>query len=147
MIGLDERLSDVEETKYTFHEDLLRVPLAVKSPEMEIKTEGLLVSIMELNRILLGLLNKEKIIFEKKKFIKAQRSAVYNPDFQFLYKQVGYEHDLLAFEVFIFEEGYKLAVYSDGKVEVYLAETDEQLDESYIEKKLFNQVKDEITVY
>lgn len=146
MIDPEDKLFDIEETKYTFHEDLVRVPFAVKSPEIAVGVEHFFISIMELNKTLLGLMNKREVVFEKKEFIKVQRSEIYNPDFRFLYEKAGYKHDLLAFEAFIFANGYELAVYADGKIELYLTETNERLKDPYIEISLLNKVRSEITV-
>lgn len=83
---------------------------------------------------------------EKKSFIKILRSEIYNPDFRYLYKKVHYERGLEAFEVFVFEDGYKLAVYADGGVELYWAETDREFRDMEIQTKLLGQVRDYITV-
>ncbi len=139
-------IESIETTKYTFHEDLIQVPFAIKAPEMEVRVDNSLTSIMELNNVIIGLMNKKAIQFEKCDFIKVLRSEIYNPDFKYLYQKTNNEHGLLAFEVFIFEEGYKLAVYSDGIVELYLTQTDLKEDNMQGKKRLLDKVKDKITV-
>lgn len=139
-------IENIEATKYTFHEDLIQVPFAIKSPEMEVGADNSLASIMELNHVIIGLMNRERILFEKHDFIKVLRSEIYNPDFIYLYQKANKGHGLLAFEAFIFEEGYKLAVYADGVVELYRTEADLQVDDSNIQKRLLDKIKDKVTV-
>jgi hypothetical protein len=148
-ILLDEgtALCDIEKTKYTFHEDLIQVPFAIKSPEIETGLDGSLMSIMELNNVIIGLMNKEKIHFENKDIIKILRSKIYNPDFEYVYRKVNNEHGLLAFEVFVFVEGYKLAIYADGATELYLTETDYKIENMLLKKKLMERIKDSVTVF
>lgn len=146
LFGRETELRDIENTKYTFHEDLVQVPLAIGYPGIDVGTDRRLISIMELNKIVNMLMKREKYLLEKKVFIKILRSEIYNPDFRYLYKKIHYERGLEAFEVFIFEDGYKLAVYADGCVELYLVETDREFDDTVIKKRLLDQVRDYITV-
>lgn len=139
-------LESIEKTKFTFHEDLIQVPLAIKSPEMEVKKDTGINSIMELNNIIISLMEKKRVELKKKDYIKVVRSEIYNPDFKYLYKKVDNEQGLLAFEVFIFRDGYKLAVYADGTVELYLAETDTEVHDALIRKRLWEKIKNKITV-
>lgn len=69
---------------------------------------------------------------------------MYNPDFKFLYRKLGYEEDLLAFEAFIFEDGYKILIFSNGRKRAYKQDV-EIVDSNKIEE-LFDIVKDDITV-
>ena len=46
----------------------------------------------------------------------------------------------------MFQQGYKLAVYSDGAVELYDSETDERLENESLKEELLARVKEEITV-
>lgn len=146
IFGTDTDIESIEETKYTFHEELIQVPLAVKSPEMEVGMDYGLVSLMELNNVIIGLMNQEKIHIGERKVIKVLRSEIYNPDFRYLYQNTGNAHGLLAFEVFIFDEGYKLAIFSDGESELYLAESDSMIDDMDAKRRLFDIVRDKITV-
>lgn len=139
-------LEDVEKTKYTFHEDLVQVPFAVKSPETGTGTEAALTSLMELNNAVISLLKKEKASFRQRDHVKLLRSEIYNPDFRHLYKKADYEQGLLAFEVFIFAGGHKLAVYADGRTELYLAATDCEINDMPTKRKLLNDIRGEVTV-
>ena len=139
-------IHNIEKSKYTFHEDLIQVPLAIRSPEVKLGNNLSLVSIMELNNIVISLMNKKEVLLSQNEYIKIIRSRIYNPDFIFLYKKAECEHELLAFEAFIFREGYKLAVYEDGMIEVYLTNGDSRINNSFLERKLLEKVKDKITV-
>lgn len=146
LIGRDEALEDIAETKYTFAEDLLRVPLAIRCPEMQTGEERSLISLLELNDIIISLLNRKAYHYQKKSVIKALRSEIYNPDFHYLYRKSGNERGLLAFEVFLFEEGYKLAIFSDGSLELYETQTDCRLTSQQQKAALLEQIRNEITV-
>lgn len=146
LLDRETALDDVESTKYTFHEDLIQVPLAVGYPGIVPGVDSSLISIMELNDIVVALMGERDYLPEKKPYIKVLRSEIYNPDFRYLYKKMNQERGLSAFEIFIFEEGDKLAVYADGAVELYRTDTDKKLDDRENEKRLFHQVKDKITV-
>ena len=146
LIGQEE-LSDIMKTKFTFHEELIQVPFAIKSPEAGVGINDNLISIMELNNVVIGLMNKSKFMFKENEFIKIVRSEIYNPDFRYIYKKADIERGILAFELFVFKEGYKLAVYSDGVAEVYLLETDVKIINGKLKMELFDRIKNSITVY
>lgn len=139
-------LETVEKTKYTFHEDLIQIPFAVKAPEIEVGEDDRLFSLMDLNSVVIALMRKEKILLKRNHYIKVLRSEIYNPDFKYLYKRANNEQGLLAFEVFIFENGYKLAIYADGIVELYLARTDMEVSDTGMRMRLWEDIRDKITV-
>lgn len=139
-------LESVEKTKYTFHEDLIQIPFAVKAPEIEAGEDNRLISLMDLNSVVIALMRKEKILLKRNHYIKVLRSEIYNPDFKYLYKRANNEQGLLAFEVFIFEKGYKLAIYADGTVELYYSKTDTEVSDTEIRGRLWEEVRDKITV-
>lgn len=136
----------IEETKYTFHEDLIQVPIAIKSPECGIGLEENLVSLMSLNDMIISLMRKEKYIEKINDFVKVQRSEIYNPDFRFIYKKNGYEHNLLAFEVFLFRDGYKMAVFADGKVELFVYPNEIKIEDMHLKRHLFYKIREALTV-
>lgn len=144
LINKKTKISEIEKIKYTFHEDLIRVPLAIKSPEIPVKRDDSLISIIELNTILIGLMNHKRAYIRKRKNIKVLRSEIYNPDFKYLYEKAGYKQGLLAFELFVFETGYKLAIYSDGTTECYY----ENIKSNDLDTKqeLLETVKEQVTV-
>ena len=114
----DCSILDIPETKFTFDEEWIRIPYLMRSPEMGAGKSDQLMSLMSLNEIVISMLNQKKYQIPKQPFVKVARSELYNPDFQYLYREIGKEKCLLAFEVFIFEDGYKLGVYGDGSVEL-----------------------------
>lgn len=145
LIGQGDGLNDVCGTKYTFHEELIQVPLAIKSPEMPAGRNHSLLSIMELNAIVVALMRKEPFPVRRREYVKVVRSQIYNPDFIYLYKKAGHEQGLLAFEAFVFQR-YKLAVYSDGTVEVYEKNGDQRLFNESLKRELFHKVQRDVTV-
>lgn len=146
LIDQGTEIGYVESTKYTFHEDLIQIPFAVKSPEMQPGRDGRLVSLMDLNSVIIALMNREEVTVEDKTAVKVLRSEIYNPDFRYLYQRTGNEHGLLAFEVFLFSEGYKLAVYADGVLELYFTETDSSVEDIVTKRRLLDMVRNQITV-
>lgn len=140
-----ETLEMLDELKLMFHEDLIQIPLAIKSPEMQKgKKDNNLISLMELSSIIIGLMGNRAFDYKEKKYIKVQRSQIYNPDFIRLYRKFGFEKALQAFEVFIFPDKYKLAVYADGKRELYFEDT--KIHERTLCNKYYHHIKGEITV-
>lgn len=138
-------IKDIDETMYTFHEDLIRIPLAIKSPETGIGQTEKLESLMSLNSMIVSLMQGKCYHSEPHSFVKIQRSALYNPDFQFIYRKYGQEHGLLAFEAFVFENNYKLVIFSDGITELFSIE-DEKKVNGKLKEELFSQIKDFVTV-
>ncbi len=146
LLEQDEKLEDICAPKFSYHEDLIRIPLLIKSPEQGVGQNNFLISLMSLNNIIVCLLQKERFRRKQTDVIKIERSAIYNPDFQYLYKQVKKERELQAFEVFVFEEGYKLAVYGDGTVAAFLVSDDNEIADREKEQLLTDKVKKYITV-
>ncbi|NBH84994.1 hypothetical protein D7X88_17180 [bacterium C-53] len=140
------RLSDITYIQNTFHEDLIRIPLVVKSPEMGVGCHKSIISLMEMNNIIISLLKRRKYVPEEQDFIKIVRSEIYNPDFRYLYKKIKHERGLMAFEGFIFQTGYKLIVYPDGKSVLYETEHEQIIDDDHLKNKLLDKVRDFVTV-
>lgn len=138
------KLEDLQALHFTYHDDLIRIPFMIKSPEMGVGVENKAISLMELNEAIICLMEKKCFVKKQKDIIKLQRSAIYNPDFQYLYKKCGQEQGLKAFEAFVFKDQSKLAVYENGYVE--LAEKNVLVDKKEKKRKLFKLIKDRITV-
>lgn len=139
-------LSDIPNAKLNFAEEWIRIPCIIRSPEMGKGKSGKIISLMSLTHIVISLLNQNAYMVPENSFIKVARSELYNPDFRYLYKQMGKERCLLAFETFIFAEGYKLVVYSDGRTELWLTGKDERCENDEIKKDLFEKIRTCITV-
>jgi hypothetical protein len=140
------QLGDISYAQVTFHEDLIQIPLVVKSPEMEVGFKEGIISLMDINDIVISLLKGEKYKSGKKEFIKIVRSEIYNPDFRYIYRKNKQERGLMAFEGFIFAEGYKLVVYSDGRSELYEIPDDRLTDDLRKKQELMDKIINFVTV-
>lgn len=139
------KLEEIDYTKFTFAEDLLQIPLAIKAPGTMAGVNNQLISLMSINDIIVCLLKNSDFRVPNNKFIKVVRSAIYNPDFKRLYKKAGFEKGLQAFELFVIDDKYKLAVYEDGSAELYSI-NDMKLEDKEILVSLYKQVQTSITV-
>lgn len=151
ILDKDTEISDIEDTEYTCSEGWTRIPMIIRSPETGVGENGKLISLMEFNSIVISLLNGEdyvEVAFRKRDHIKIARSELYNPDFRFLYGMIGKEQYLQAFECFVFEDGYKLIVFANGRTELYLLQGDRDaaVQDDERQGKLLREVKEEITV-
>ena len=142
----DCTLKEVKDTNLTCAEEWIRIPYIICSPEMKAGRSDRLISIMTLNEIVISMLNKKAYEVLEHNFIKLARSELYNPDFRYLYKMMGKEKYLLPFEAFIFANGYKIVIYSDGVAELYLSATDERITDQEQTEKLIEAVHEYITV-
>lgn len=131
---IDKRLEDIKYTEHTFCQELIRIPFAVKnSNDNNGTTDDILCSLFSINDIVISLLNRDKYEMPKKSYIKLMRSALYNPDFKYILSKLGYERGLMAFEIFVFEDGYKLVVYEDGTKELYNLNDEQIMDVKIME--------------
>ncbi len=146
ILGQKCTVRDIHETKLTCAEEWVRIPYIVRSPEMGKGRSRRLISLMSLNDIMICLLKRKPYTILEKPFVKIARSELYNPDFRYLYKEIGKEQCLLAFEAFVFENGYKLLVYADGTLALFRTESDEKCGDAVVMRELFEDIKDYITV-
>lgn len=140
------KIEDVKRSKLIYDEEWVRIPYAVCSPDMGRGRSHRLTSLMSLNDVLLSLLSKKAYNIPDNHYVKIARSELYNPDFRHLYKKMGQERCLSAFEGYIFADGYKLIIYSDGFMEILLAETDDIIQDEKLAWKHFEIIKDNVTV-
>lgn len=138
------RLEEIPSLCFTYHDDLIHIPLVIKAPEMCIGVDDKNISLMEINEILVCLMEKKKFMRRQPNIVKTQRSAIYNPDFQYLYKKCGQEQGLKAYEAFLFVNHSKLAVYDNGYVE--LTESDNLVEDESKKRCLYERIKGRITV-
>lgn len=146
LLKQDEKLADICATKFSYHEDLIQIPLLIKSPEQGSGENSNLVSLISMNDIIICLLNKKKFFINYKEYIKTERSLLYNPDFQYIYNLAKKERELQAYEAFVFVQGYKLIIYHDGTTIVVLTSNDKEIDDNVNKQQLINKVKKDITV-
>ena len=123
---------------------MLHIPFIISSPEMGTGEDDRNISLMEINEILVCLMEQKRFVPKQPGIVKAQRSAIYNPDFQYLYKKCGQEQGLRAYEVFLFEDGSSLAVYDNGYTE--LAENQCIIENEQKKRYLYERIKTRITV-
>lgn len=141
----DTKLSDVKNTDYFCSDYQIRIPLIIRSPEMEIKTDNQLISLMEIRSIVASLLTETPYNISTTNHIKIVRSTMYNPDFIKLYHMMGKAKYLQPFECFIFTDNIKFIIFADGSSEVYDIE-DHPL-QNINKNLLFERIGDEITVF
>lgn len=149
ILDKDTELSEVKNSEYTCSEGWTRIPLAIRSPETGAGMDNKLISLMELNSIVVSLLGKTNYLEtadKKVSHIKLARSQLYNPNFRSLYAMTGMDKYLQAFECFVFENGYKLIVYEDGYVELYTVEDDVLVQDDVIKTQLLREIGSELTV-
>lgn len=140
------QLQEVSFAQGAFHEDLIRIPMAVKSPEMGVGVDADMISLMSINDIVISLLKKQKFDPPKTEFIRIARSEIYNPDFRYLYGKNKHERGIQAFEGFLFRNGYKLIIYADGESELYETEGDQLIEDTELKGRLLGKIKDYVTV-
>lgn len=145
LMNKDSTLSDIKTEYLQCGEEWLRIPFFVKGKDNKTGACDKLHSIMSINDAVISLLENKEYKLVNNSYIKIARSQIYNPDFHKLYKLLGEEKRLQAFEGFIFPEGYKLVVYADGHSELYDLKDDELFDDKKIEELLAIVSKD-ITV-
>lgn len=129
----------------TFSEDLIEVPMAIRQNGTKPEINHSLTSLIEMNNIIISLLQRQDVLMDERKHIKVQRSRIYNPDFQCIYKKLHFEKGLAAFELFVFDNGLKLAVYEDGEKELYDL-NDNLMDDMEKLQELYFHIEKEITV-
>ena len=105
-----------------------------------------LVSLMSFNDIVIALMKQDTYDVPINRFIKVARSELYNPDFHYLYKLKGEEKRLLAFEAFLFSDGYKLVIYSNGSIELFLIDGDKEVDDEKLMQQYLHEILNYITV-
>lgn len=137
-------LQQVGEMEYSCSEGWTRIPLVLRSPEIETGNEDGLISLMELNNMVISMLRRERYFAPQSKHIKMGRSEIYNPDFKLLYRLAGREKSLQAFECFLFADNRKLMVYSDGSTQLY--DTEDRRLGTVDKQGLIQEVRGEVTV-
>jgi hypothetical protein len=140
------KLEEIKKSKFIYDEELIQIPYIMCSPEMGKGTSLVLISLMSFNESMLSLLKKKKFKVPDNRYVKIARSELYNPNFRCLYGKIKQDRCLFAFEGFIFAEGYKLIVYSDGKMELLVTETDEEVEDKELMRKYQQIIRDRVTV-
>lgn len=142
----EKKLEEWGETEYTFHEDRVRIPLIIKSPEYGAGNDGHIASLGEINEILLALMEKRAYIRKDTEYVKCVHCPVYNQALRSLYTKMGQETSLEAYEMFEFQDGYKLGIFGNGKIRLYRCATEERIEDYDLKMRYYNKVKNDITV-
>lgn len=129
----------------TFAEDLIRIPFAIRKCNEKAESREDLISLIEINDVLVSLLKNKKIVIPKRQYVKVQRSKIYNPDFQYIYQKLNFEKGLDFFELFVWDTGVKLIVYSDGTKELYDLNDNKLHDDEQL-NKLYSIIENEVTI-
>lgn len=145
ILDYNTSISDIGDLEYTCSENWTEIPLILRSPEIRTGTDGRLVSLMELNNMVIALLQQNTYRAPDVEHIKMARSELYNPDFRFLYEMIGKKENLQAFECFLFKSGRKLIFFADGLMRAYDIE-DRLIVDAANQKIMIDQVQGEITV-
>ncbi len=145
LMDRNSSMADIKKEYLQCGEEWLRIPFFLKAHGIKAGICEQLHSLMSINEAIISLLTDKRYEAANKRYIKIGRSQIYNPDFSKLYKLLGEEKRLQAFEGFIFTEGYKLVVYADGHVELYDLSDNELFDDKRIDE-LVAVVHGDITV-
>lgn len=142
----EKKLEDIDSYHITVCEEMIRIPMAIISPK-EREENPSVISLAELNHIAISLMKNEKFDYKNKPYIKIGRTATYNADGKYLHKNIFHsEHRLCAFEGFIFEDGYKLLVFSDGTKELYQTAEDVIVQNEELTEKYYRIIENELTI-
>lgn len=141
----DAGLSDIDSSYLTSNESWTRIPFIIKSEYIDPGKFGQLNSLLVLPEVINDMLECKDINISKRKWVKIGRSEIYNPDFKAIYHMMNCNKYLQAFECFVFDEGYKLFVFTDGTKE--LRDSDDKLEDNNEKlEDLYQMIRDEITV-
>lgn len=144
LLNYNTKLSEIGDMEYTCSEGWTRIPLILRSPEMGTGTDDRLISLMQLNNMVISLLQQSTYQMPEVDYIKMARSELYNPDFRFLYEMIGKKESLQAFECFLFTSGKKLIIFADGTVKVY--DADDRFVSDADKTGMLEQIQGEVTV-
>lgn len=140
-------LKNVPEQFFVAHEDLIRIPMAIIGNGIKNEKNSDIISLMDINSMVISLLENETYETKQSEWIKIGRNKIYNPEMHFIYKMRDIPYDLLAFEGFVFsEEKVKLLIFSDGRKELYSTVNDEKLEDDDKIESLFERIRDNVSV-
>lgn len=111
-----EKLGD---TCFTASEDCIRIPLAIISPKVAPRIDDMIMSLWDINNIVISLMQNKEFIPERREYIRIGRNRIYNPEFHEIYKMAGKEKYLLAFTGTVSNKGIKHLYFEDGTEEMY----------------------------
>lgn len=128
-------------------ETIIRIPMMIIAPECDVYEEGRLMSLMDMNDIVCSLIEKKRYATPEHDHVKIGRTALYNPINKYVYETYfDLKRNILAFEGFIFSDGYKIVVYSDGCSELFHTEDDSLCDDMDKKKYYLRRIRNEVSV-
>ncbi len=141
------KLEEIDSNHLTASEELIRIPMVLISPQEGGENDSL-ISLTELNDIAISLMRNEKFCYKEKQYIKIGRKDIYNADCKYIFQHIFHcDHRLRAFEGFIFEDGYKLLVFSNGVKELYMTEEDVIIQDEKLTEKYYKMIEKQLTVF
>lgn len=146
ILDKETKIEEVGDLEFTCSAGWTEIPLLVRNSKMGTGTNDNLMSLSEIPNIICALLDDTNYVIPNREYIKIVRSELYNPDFRYLYNSLGKETYLNAFEAFVFENGYKLIIFSNSEIELYNANEIKITGNENLVKELIEQVKNDITV-
>ena len=146
MLDADTRLKDISVPQLSAGEEWIRIPLLIRYYDKKSRENNDLISLMSLNDLILSVMSDEKYKYDSIEYIKIGRSAIYNQQFKELYRLIDKGYNGEAFEGFIFNDGYKLLVFSNGKKELYRTGDDALVDDGEMMETLFERIKEEVSI-
>ncbi len=146
ILDKDTSIQDITSPQLVAGEDWIRIPFVIKTKSMGVGQSDDLISLMELNDIMLSAMSGKPFVKNPTDHIKIGRSAIYNQQFRELYRLISKGYNGEAFEGFIFNDGYKLIVFSNGKKELYRTADDTLVDDSEMVETLFEHIKEEVSI-
>ncbi len=147
VMNKDAPYTDVSNAQLSAAEEWIRIPWIVLSENENNGEDNTLVSLLDINDVVISLLEKKSYSPDKnREYVKIGRSSIYNPDFKELYRMMESEYSGEAFEGFIFNDGYKLIIYSNGRRELYRTEDDKIVNDIELMNDRYDEICDEITI-
>ena len=134
-------IADVSVQYLTCHEDLIEIPLAVIDRISPTGENRDLISLMEINNIVISLLQNKPYNNPQNNWIRIGRSKIYNPDFQYLYNKMGEKNRLQAFDGYVFDSKEKLIIYADDRMELYSTVDDSMIEDDDRINELIQLIK------
>lgn len=146
ILDKETKIEDVNDMHFTCSAEWTEIPLLIRNSKLGTGNSDGLMSLIEIQDIVMSLIDDRKYTIPNREYIKIVRSELYNPDFRYLYSSLGKERYLNAFETFVFNNGYKLIFFSNADVELYNRDEKRVSESDELVHSLFEKVKKEITV-
>lgn len=145
IMPFESELEDIAPMMLVCEEAKIHIPFAYWNGESRKKRCNNLFSLGEINEVIISLMNNKRYEAPEVAYVKVQRSKIYNPDYQFIYKKLDFEIGGLAFEAFIFENKNKIIIYENGISDLY-NEREEIVYDAVLKEKMLYKVLDRVTV-